>query len=477
MTGRRYFYCFYLVSIAITLSSCKITHNTLTVPRQKMPDRYHVFSEDDSSIAKINWKNYFSDSLLHQLIDTAILNNQDLHIAYQRIETARAMVRSSGAPLIPAINFNVSASQRKFGYYTMDDAGNRVTEFKPGDTIPTHLPDYFIGLTSSWEIDIWGKLKNMRKAAVSNFLAGIEGRNFIVSGLVSEIVISYFDLLSLDQELEIIRQTILKQKESLDVISLQKAAGYSNELAVQQFQAQWMQSKILEKEIIQRIVQIENRINLLVGRFPQPVVRDKNKFHSFTSVNVNAGFPSQLLTNRPDIKEAEFRLLATKFELDAAKAAFFPSLTITAGVGYQAFNPRFLFSTPRSIMYNALGGLMMPVINRRAIKAQFNMAKANQLSAMYQYQKSILNGFMEVSTELSNIEQLEQICQLKKEQNDILKLSVETSFTLYRTARASYLEVLLAQQNSLNAKIEMIDLERRKMIATIKLYKSLGGGW
>jgi outer membrane protein TolC len=183
------------------------------------------------------------------------------------------------------------------------------------------------------------------------------------------------------------------------------------------------------------------------------------------------------LTNRPDIKEAEFRLLATKFELDAAKAAFFPSLTITAGVGYQAFNPRFLFSTPRSIMYNALGGLMMPVINRRAIKAQFNMAKANQLSAMYQYQKSILNGFMEVSTELSNIEQLEQICQLKKEQNDILKLSVETSFTLYRTARASYLEVLLAQQNSLNAKIEMIDLERRKMIATIKLYKSLGGGW
>jgi NodT family efflux transporter outer membrane factor (OMF) lipoprotein len=473
----RILYFLYVLIILTALTSCKITHKGLMIREQNLPDRYGVLTSDTSSIAKINWKNYFSDTLLHQLIDSAIVNNQDLQIAFQRIENARALVVSSRAPLIPTVNVNLSASQRKFGYYTMDDAGNRVTEFKPGDTIPTHLPDYFIGLTSSWEVDVWGKLQNMRKAAVSNYLAGIEGRNFMVSVLVAEVVSSYFDLLSLDQELDIIRQTIQKQQESLDVVKLQKEAGRSNELAVQQFEAQWIQSRIIEKEIIQKIIQTENRINLLTGRFSQPVARDKNNFFSMMPDNINAGIPSQLLANRPDIREAELRLLATKFELNAAKAAFYPSLTITAGVGYQAFNPRFLFSTPRSMMYNALGGLVMPVINRRAIKAQFNLAKSNQLSAMYQYQKSIIYGFTEVATELSNIEQLHQIYQLKKEQNDILSRAVETSSVLYRTAKANYLEVLLAQQNSLQTKLEMIEVGRSKMMATIRLYKALGGGW
>lgn len=477
MTRRSIIFYLHILVIVTVLSSCNITHQGLKIREQKLPNRYAVIQSDTSSSAKLNWKNYFTDTLLHQLIDTALFCNQDLQIAFQRIESARAIVLSSRGPLVPTVNVNLSASQRKFGYYTMDDAGNRVTEFKPGDTIPTHLPDYFVGLTSSWELDIWGKLKNMRKAAVSNYLAGQEGRNFLLSLLVAEIASSYFDLLAFDQELDIIRQTILKQQESLDVVQLQKESGRSNELAVQQFEAQLIQTKILEKEIIQKIIQAENRINLLIGRFPQPITRDKNNFYSIMPDNTTAGVPSQLLTNRPDIREAEMRLLATKFELNAAKAAFYPSFTITAGVGYQAFNPRFLFSTPRSIMYNALGGLVMPVINRRAIKAQFNMAKSNQLSAMYQYQKSIIYGFTEVATELYNIEQLQQISTLKREQNNILNQSVETSIILYRAARASYLEVLLVQQNSLQAKLEMVEVERRRMNAGIKLYKALGGGW
>jgi NodT family efflux transporter outer membrane factor (OMF) lipoprotein len=458
------------------LFACKSLKTDIETNQKPLPSNYGN-SLDTLNIATLNWRQYFEDSLLTQLIDSAISENLDLKMAWQRIETARAQTKIALGNQLPTVSANTAYLQRKFGFYTMDDAGNRVTEFTPGDTIPTHLPDYNVGLTATWEVDIWGKLRNQRKSALSNYLASVEGRKFVISNLVAEVAVAYYELLALDNELEIILQTIQKQEEALEVIKLQKETGRSNELAAQQFEAQLLGFKSMEFETKQQIARKENHINYLMGRFPQSIPRLKESLFNSSNHSFSAGVPSQLLLNRPDIRAAEFELAATKFDVKSAKASFYPSLNLSAGFGFQAYNPQFLFLSPASNAYSLLGSLMMPVVNRKAIKAHFNKAKANQLTAIYSYQQSILNGFVEVSNELQHIKNLKEMNLLKRKQKEILGLSVVTAQDLYRATRATYLEVLLTQQNFLQSQLEFVNAGKQQQIAKIKLYKALGGGW
>lgn len=472
---KKLIYLILLLSITL-LFACKSLKTDVSASQKELPASYEN-SKDTVNIASLNWRQYFEDSMLTQLIDVALDENLDLKIAWQRIETARAQTKAALGNQLPTFNANTAYLQRKFGFYTMDDAGNRVTEFAPGDTIPRHLPDYYVGLTATWEVDIWGKLRNQRKSALSNYLASIEGRKFVVSNLVSEVAVSYYELLALDNELEIILQTIQKQEEALEVIRMQKETGRSNELAAQQFEAQLLGFKAMEFETRQQIARQENYINYLIGRFPQNISRNKESLFSVSSHPFAVGIPSQLLLNRNDIRAAEFELAATKFDVKSAKASFYPSLNLSAGLGFQAYSPQFLFLSPASNAYSLLGNIMMPVINRNAIKAHFNKAKANQLTAMYRYQQSILNGFVEVSNELQSIQNLKEVNTLKRRQKEVLGLSVATAQDLYRATRATYLEVLLTQQNFLQSQLELVNAGKRQQIAKIKLYKALGGGW
>jgi multidrug efflux system outer membrane protein len=467
----------YIVFALLIFSGCKTLNTDLTIPEKKIPSSFSSASTDTTNIAEINWRQYFADTLLVKLIDTALAGNIDLQMALQRIEAARASVKLANGTLLPQVGLNINGGVRKFGLYTMDGAGNISTEITPGQIVPINLPDMYVGLNASWEIDIWGKLRNQRKSTFANYLSSIEGTNFVISNLVADVGIAYYVLIALDNELEIIRQTIQKQQEALEVIKLQKETGRANELAVQQFQAQLLNSQALEFETMQQILEQENLINFLLGRYPQTVQRSKEVLFQEMPQQFASGIPSQLLSNRPDIREAEFQVQASKFDLKSAKAAFFPNLNITAGLGFQAFNPEFLFASPASLAYSVLGGLVAPLVNMNALKAQFNTAKASQLSAMYNYQKTILKGYVEVVNELSSIENLKQMNLLKKQEGDVLVQSVETSTELYKTAKANYLEVLLAQQNSLQTQLELISVNKRKYIATVNIYKALGGGW
>jgi outer membrane protein TolC len=281
----------------------------------------------------------------------------------------------------------------------------------------------------------------------------------------------------LDNELDIIRQTLQKQQEALEVIKVQKEAGRANELAVQQFNAQLLNTKVLETQALQQITETENRINFLLGRYPQPVARNKEMLFQAVPEQIAAGLPSQLLANRPDVREAEYQIEASKFDVKAARAAFFPNFTITAALGFQAFNPEFLFQSPASLAYSLMGTLVAPLINRNALKAQFNTAKANQLTAMYNYQNTILKAYVEVANTLSNIRNLQKVHSLKEQQSRVLENSVEASGELYKTARATYLEVLIAQQSALLANLELIEAIKRQRLSTVTIYKALGGGW
>jgi outer membrane protein, multidrug efflux system len=442
-----------------------------------MPDSFGSSKKDSFNVANISWKQYFSDPALIELIETAQKNNLDMLAALQKLEGARAGVLYAKGALLPTVNANASYLQRKFGYWTMDDAGNRTTEIEPGKIVPSHLPDYYLGLQTTWEIDVWGKLKNKKKAAISRFLSGVEGKNAVMTNLIAEVANNYYELLALDNELDIIRETIKLEENALELVTAQKQAAAANELAVKQFKAQLLNSQALEYETLQRIIETENKINFLLGRYPQTIIRNKAELDKPLSIKPAIGIPSDLLKNRPDIRQSEFELIAAKADVKAAKAAFYPSLSINGSGGLQGFKAIYLFTTPQSIAYSLLGSLITPLVNRSAIKAQFKSANAYQLESLYNYQKSILNGYVEVYNEVARMNNLEKIIDLKTQEADVLTQSIETSTELFKSARANYLEVLSAQKNALSTRLELVEVKKRRFNAMVDLYKALGGGW
>jgi outer membrane protein TolC len=263
----------------------------------------------------------------------------------------------------------------------------------------------------------------------------------------------------------------------LEIVKLQKEAARVTELAVRKFEAEVLKTKSMQYDIQQNITETENRINFLLGRYPQPIPRSDKAFGDLVPNVVHAGIPSQLLANRPDIKQAELDLSAAKLDVQVAKAQFYPSLGISAAVGYQAFNPAYLFRTPESILYSLGGELVAPLVNRNAIKAMYVNANAKQIQAVYNYERTIINAYVEVANQLAKISNLEKSYDLKSKQVDALNQSIGISNDLFKSARADYMEVLLTQRDALESKFELIETKKQQMNAMVNIYQALGGGW
>jgi outer membrane protein TolC len=274
-----------------------------------------------------------------------------------------------------------------------------------------------------------------------------------------------------------VRQNIELQKNVLEIVKVQKEAMRATELAVQKFQAEVLGSQSLEYDIIQKIKETENTINLLLGRYPQEIPRDKSNFLALMPQAVQSGIPSQLLANRPDIRQAELELAAAKLDVQVAHAAFYPSLDISASLGLQAFNPSYLVKLHESMLYSLAGDLAAPLINRSAIKAEFNSANARQLQSLYNYQRTVLNAYLEVANQLSKINNLDSSYALKSQQVDALTRSIDISNDLFKSAHADYLEVLMTQRDALEARLDLIDTKKDQLNAVINIYRELGGGW
>jgi outer membrane protein, multidrug efflux system len=470
----------FLWALALTsilaFSGCKTIQPLENETATNIPTAYSSVSDSLNS-ADIKWSDYFKDSNLISLINIAITNNFDLLMATQKIEVLRSRSRLSNSDLFPSVSGVSSFAQRKYGLYTMDGAGNISTEITPGNIVPIHLNDYYLGFQASWEVDLWGKLRNKKKAARARYLSSIEGKHIVISNLIADVAYGYYELLAFDNKLDIIKETIRLQENALEIVKFQKESAAANELAVKQFEAQLLNSKALSAEVQQEIIKNENTLNFLLGRFPQPIKRTKEGFMDSVPQKLSVGIPSHLLKNRPDIRQAELELIASHADVNAAKAAFYPSLTITGGIGLQAFKPSFLFTSPESIAYAALGTLVAPLINRGAIKATFSSANANQLDALYNYQKKIIYAYVEVFNQLTGINYLDEIYELRLEQAEVLTQSIDISSELFKTGRANYLEVLMAQRGALEARIQAIEIRRKQYNARVNMYKTLGGGW
>lgn len=441
-----------------------------------VPNQYAT-SGDTTNSANVDWKNYFQDENLIALIDTALQNNQELNIFLQEVEMLRNEVRARKGEYLPSVGVGAGAGLDKVGRYTRYGALEANNEIKPGEEFPEPLGDYMFGAFATWEVDIWKKLRNAKKSAFTRYLAGIDGRNFLVTNLIAEIASSYYELLALDNQLEIVEQNITIQSDAFEVVKLRKQSARVTELAVRRFEAQLLDTRSLQYNIRQQIIEVENRINFLVGRFPQPIQRNADFFNQQDTDSIQSGIPSQLLENRPDIRQAELELAASKLDVSVAKARFYPSLGISAGIGYQAFNPEFLLETPESMLYYLGADLVSPLINRNAIKAAYFNANAAQLQAIFNYERTILNAYIEVANQMANIGNLQNSYELKEQQVEALTESINISNSLFQSARADYMEVLLTQREALDARFDLIETKMNQKLARVSIYRALGGGW
>lgn len=437
----------------------------------------YLGSQDSTNSAKIKWRDFFTDPYLHGLIDTALRNNQELNVMLQEIAIAQNEVRARKGEYLPFVGAGAASGVEKVGRYTSQGANDANTDIKPGKKFPEPLPNFMFGAYASWEIDIWNKLHNAKKAAVYNYLSSVEGRNYAITKLVSEIANSYYELMALDNQLEILKQNIEIQTNALEIVRLEKSAAKVTELAVRKFEAEVYKNKSLQFNIQQQIVETENHINYLVGRYPQPVLRSSQKFQELVPTAMFGGLPTQLLSNRPDVRQAEMQIEAAKLNAKAAKAMFYPSLTLRAGAGFEAFNPTYLIQTPESMLYSLAGDLVAPLINRNAIKANFRTASAKQVQAVFQFNRTLLNAHIEVVNQLSKINNLEKSYDLKSKQVQALTQSIEISTVLFRSARADYMEVLMTQRDALESKFELIETKKQQLNAMVNVYQALGGGW
>jgi len=424
-----------------------------------------------TSEAQKHWSVFFPSPELRGLIDQALKNNRELNMQVQEIIIAKNEISARQGEYQPKVSAGAGAGIEKVGKKTSQGASD------DDHGLPENLGNFEFGLKGSWEVDVWGKLRNAAKAAQLRYLSTIEGRNWMVTQIVAEIARSYYDLIALDKMIEIIKRNIEIQMNALEIVKLEKIAARTTELAVQRFEAEVLKNRSRLYDVEQERVQAENRINFLVGRYPQPIARNADEFDQPLPTNLQAGLPSQLLENRPDVRQAELELEAWKLDVKAAKAAFYPSLTLDAGVGYRSFNAAHLVDTPESLMYGLAGGLTMPLLNRKAIEAQYRSANARQIQAVLNYEKILLQAFTDVANQLAMIQNLGKAFELQEKQVDTLAKAVDVSNILFQSARADYMEVLLTRRDSLEAQLNLIETKKRQYQSMVNVYQALGGGW
>ena len=312
-----------IAGISFLVSSCITPPVVERTETRTVPARYYD-AQDTTNTVRLKWQEFFTDPDLNGLINTALNNNQELNITLQEIQIANSEIRTRKGKYLPFVGIRGGAGVEKVGRYTNIGASEATTDIAPETETPEPLPDYTVSAFASWEVDIWRKMRNAKKAAVSRYLASMEGKNFLVTNLVAEIATSYYELLALDSQLDIVKHNIEIQQNALDIVRMEKAAARVTELAVRRFEAQVLSTRSLQYTIQQRIIETENRTNFLVGRYPQPIQRNFQTFTTLVPSTIGAGIPSQLLANRPDIKQAELELLAAKLDVKSARANFYP---------------------------------------------------------------------------------------------------------------------------------------------------------
>lgn len=423
--------------------------------------------------AQITWREFFSDPYLVSLIETALANNQEFNIFMQDIEIAKSEVIEKQGDYLPEVGLAFGAEKYDVSKNTREGALDKIID---RNDLRSPNSAFNLGPSMIWELDIWKKLRNAKEASRMRLMAQAEGRNYLISRLVAEIARCYYELMALDNSLKILDENIeIQNKAFLKMKTLKKYAK-ANNLAVNRFEAQLLKTKSERFEINQRIVEKENRLKFLSDIYDdKPILRNSEKLVSMQVDDLQIGLPSQLLENRPDLHQAEFAIKAAKLDLKSVQANLYPSLSINAGAGFAAFGSA-LFN-PKSLVYNVMGNLTTPLINRKAIIARIAIAGSYQTQTILNYEQILLQAYTEVLNQMLNIKNTQQSFDTKQREVRLRDESVGIANSLFQYAKANYVEVLLTQEEKLNAQKDLVELKMNLIESKVDLYRALGGGW
>ena len=422
--------------------------------------------QDSVSIADFSYTEIFKDSLLQKYISQGLENNLDVRIALQNIATSEAYVRQSKAAYLPTLSGGPNVS---WGTPSLNSQQGIMLDERKWST------QYGLGINSSWEADIWGKLKSAEKAQYAMYLQSVAGHQAVKSRIVSGIASLYFQLLALDEQHRTTSESIQLQLESLETTKALKDAGQVTEVAVQQTDALALNYQARLVEIENSIKIVENQLSYLMGETPRAIKRT-NIESQFIPTELKTGFAVDLLRNRPDVMAAEYALISAFEQTQVARLSMYPSLNLSLGAGLQALEIEDFFSAS-SFFANIMGGLTQPIFQQRRLKTQKEVSEYAQERALLDFKKSLLSASNEVSNALQIYGSQDEIIALKTKEYENYSRATEFSQELLNYGMANYLEVITAQQSALNAKLAEINAKYTKLTAMVDLYSALGGGW
>ncbi|MEC5146149.1 efflux transporter outer membrane subunit [Chitinophaga sp. 212800010-3] len=459
-----------LFLLVVGLAACRVGRNYQRPP-VALPQQFGNAAPSDSSIAEMEWKRFFTDATLQQLIDKALTGNYDLQLAAKKVETAEAYLKQAKLAWLPA--FTASASANTNFPSKNSFTGLNLSVNNLGD----HLEDFSIGVGMSWEIDIWGKIRRQKEAALASYLQSYEGARAVRTGLVASIANSYFNLLMLDNQLTIARRNLELSDTIVKMIRLQKAAGEVTELGVQQAISQQQTAEMLIPQLEQGITIQENALRILTGELPATIARGSGLGDFHVADSLPAGVPAAMISRRPDVRATEMGLVAANAQVGVAQGSMYPTLNITANGGLNAFKASTWFNMPASLFGTVAGSLTQPIFQRRQLKTQLEVAKIQREQAVIQFRQSALNAIGEVSDALVKLDKTKSQQEIAVRQVSTSQLAVQQAQLLFRSGLANYLEVITAQSRSLQAELSKADIDRQRLSAMVDLYRSLGGGW
>ncbi|QMW04676.1 efflux transporter outer membrane subunit [Spirosoma foliorum] len=460
-----------LLSLTLLIASCKVGQNYQR-PTVQMPEQFSQRNGTDTlNVAQVPWRQFFRDTELQNLIGTALANNFDLQVAIKRIEENQAYVRQTRYALLPAVNAQMAAS-------TVTPSRNSLNGLSLENFIGTrHLEDYSANLSLSWEVDIWGRIRRQNEATLATFLQVDEAAKAVRTNLVSNVATSYFNVLLLDAQLEIAKRNVTLGDSIVRLVRFQKQSGDVTELAVQQAEAQRQNADLLRSQLEQALAIEQNSIRQLLGDWPGAIARTNRLSTYPVADTLLTGVPAQLLANRPDVRASELVLVAANARAGVAEANRYPALTITGSVGLNSFQAGNWFALPNSLFYNLAAGLVQPIFQRGQLKTQLEVAHIQRESAQIQFRQSLNNAVKEVSNALIQNEKLQEQEQIARARAQTLQGAINNAKLLFKSGMATYLEVITAQSNALQAELALADIKRQRLGAMVEVYRSLGGGW
>jgi len=463
---------YFSLCATLLLASCQVSKD-VTVSPESLPDHYRnaAAAADAAGIAALPWNRFITDTALKSLVGKALEHNYDMQVAVKNIEIAHTQFTQAKWGNIPAVALNVTAG-------TSRPSDNSLNGVSLSSFLGTnHIEDYSANLSLSWEADIWGKIRSQKKAALAAYLQTEEATKAVQTALVASVAKGYYNLQLLDVQVQVARNNLALNDSTLRIIRLQYDAGQVTSLAVQQARALQLEAAQLIPALEQAIEVQENALSVLTGETPQHLERSVFPGRSAIPDSLAAGIPSEMIRNRPDIRMRELSLDIANARVGVTKAGMYPSLTITAVGGVNAFKASNWFNVPASLFGSLAGGISQPLLLHRQLRTQFEVAKAEREKAVLQFRQAVLVAVGEVSDALARIDKLKAQESIASSKVATLQEATGNAQLLFQNGMANYLEVIAANTRVLQSELELTTLRREQLFALVDLYQSLGGGW